>query len=227
MELVETILSRKSIRAFKTDPVPKKILEEILETALRAPSWANTQPWEFFILGGGKLQELRDALTQMAGEEPRPDLPFPTSFPEPYASRRRTLGRKVLEVQGIERRDKNRRRAWHVQMTRFFDAPHAILISIDRSFYHIQDFLNVWGVFSCGSLAMNIALLATSCGLGTCLEVAPVAYPDVIREILELPDSKLMVIAVAIGYPDWDSPANQFRSEREPLDGIARWCGFI
>ena len=45
MDIVEAIQQRKSIRAFKPDPVPKEILKEILELALRAPSWANTQPW--------------------------------------------------------------------------------------------------------------------------------------------------------------------------------------
>ena len=108
-------------------------------------------------------------------------------------------------------------------MTRFFDAPHVILISIDRSFYNKDDSPNVWGIFGCGSVAMNIALLATDHGLGTCLEVAPVAYPDVIRQVLEIPDSKLMVIAIAIGYPDWDAPVNQFRSQREALENIAKW----
>jgi nitroreductase len=227
MDLTEAILSRKSIRAFKPDPIPRKVLEEILESAIRAPSWGNTQPWEFFIVDGGKLQELKEAFTNLAMEAPRPDLPFVTEFPEPYATRRRNLGRKVLDVQGIDRKDKEKRRRWHLQMTRFFDAPHAILISIDRSFYQMDDLLNVWGAFGCGSVAMNIALLATSRGLGTCLEVAPVAYPDVIRQALELPDSKLMIIAIAIGYPDWDNPLNQFRSDREPLDRIARWYGFI
>jgi len=223
MELVETILSRKSIRAFKPEPVPRKVLEEILESAIRAPSWGNTQPWEFFIVNGGKLQELKEGFTNLALEAPRPDVPFVTEFPEPYATRRRNIGRKVLDLQGIDRKDKERRRRWHVQMTRFFDAPHAILISIDRSFYHMDDFPNVWGVFGCGLVAMNIALLATDHGLGTCLEVAPVAYPDVIRQVLEIPDSKLMVIAIAIGYPDWDAPVNQFRSQREALENIAKW----
>ena len=89
----------------------------------------------------------------------------------------------------------------------------------------LENFVNVWALFGCGSVAMNIALLAIHHGLGTCLEVAPVAYPDVIRGILEIPDSKLMVIAIAIGYPDWDNPVNRFRSEREPLDRIVKWYG--
>lgn len=226
MELVEAILSRKSVRAFKLDPVPRKVLEEILELAIRAPSWSNTQAWEFIIVGGRKMEKLKEALTEMAGEIPRPDIPFLREFPEPYDTRRRNLGRKVLDLQGIDRKDKEKRRKWHIRMTKCFDAPQTIIVSVDRSFYHMADFLNVWALFGCGSVAMNIALLATSRGLGTCLEVAPVAYPDVIRQVLEIPDSKLMVIAIAIGYPDRDNPVNQFRSQREPIDRITRWYGF-
>jgi nitroreductase len=226
MDVTEAILTRKSIRAFKPDPIPKKVLKEILETALRAPSWANTQPWELMVVSGGKLQELKEALSNLSSEKPRPDIPFLTEFPEPYGTRRRVLGRKVLEMKGIDRKDKGRRREWHARMTTFFDAPQAILLMIDRSFYEMGDFLNVWAVFSCGLLAMNIVLLATHHGLGTCLEVAPVAHPDAIREILKLSDEKLMVLAIAIGYPDWENPVNRFRSEREPLDKIVQWYGF-
>ena len=225
MDLTEAIQERKSIRAFKHDPVPQKVVEEILESAIRAPSWGNTQPWECFIVGGPKMLELKDALNNLAQEAPRPDIPFVTEFPEPYATRRRHLGRKVLEAQGINRTDKEKRRSWHHHMTTFFGAPQAILISTERSFYQMDKFLNVWGIFSCGLVATNIALLAAARGLGTCLEVAPVGFPDVIRQVLELPDSKLMVIAIAIGYPDWNHPLNRFRSERAPLSEIAHWYG--
>ena len=185
MDIVEAILLRKSIRAYKSDPVPRKILEEILETALRAPSWANTQAWEFIIVGGEKLQELKKTLTDRMREVPHPDIPFPMKYAEPYRTRHRNLGRKVLEVQGIDRKDREKRRWWRIQMTTFFDAPNAIIISIDRSFYHMDNFSNVWAPLSCGLVAMTITLLATSHGLGTCLEVAPLAYPDIIRRYWE------------------------------------------
>jgi len=225
MDLAQAILTRRSIRAFKGDPVPRKVLEEILEAAIRAPSWSNTQPWEFFIVGGEKLRQLKESLENRALEAPRPDIPFITQFPEPYGARRRNLGRKVLEIQGIDRKDKDKRRGWHVRMTTFFDAPDVIFVSMDRSFYHLDDFPNVWALFGCGSVAMNITLLAVHYGLGTCLEVAPIAYPDVIRQILEIPDSKLMIIAIAIGYPDCENPVNRFRSEREPIAKITQWYG--
>lgn len=223
MDVVEGILLRKSVRAYKSDPVPRKLLEDILETALRAPSWGNTQPWEFIILGGEKLQKIKEALSHVWGEVRRPDIPFPVKFPEPYITRQRNLGKKLFEMKEIARGDRKRTREWYMEMARFFDAPNAILISIDSSCYRMDNFINVWAPISCGFVAMNIALLATCHGLGTCLEVAPFAYPDIIRKKLGILDSKLMVLAIAIGYPDWDAPVNQFRSEREPLEGMAKW----
>jgi hypothetical protein len=50
-------------------------------------------------------------------------------------------------------------------------------------------------------------------------------YPDVIRKFAGIPDSKLIVIALTIGYPDWDFPANKIHSEREPVENIASWYG--
>ena len=226
MDVVEAVLSRKSIRAFKPDPVPGKVLEEILEAAVRAPSWANTQPWELAVVGGEKLLELKLALAAVVDEAPRPDIPRIPDFPEPYGSRRRILGRKVMELKGIAREDQEKRRWWHLQMVTFFDAPGVVLLCGDSSFYRMKDFFNGWALFSCGSLAMNITLLAANRGLGTCCEVAPVGYPDVIRRVLDISDSKLMVLAIAVGYPDWEEPVNQIRSDREALETITTWYGF-
>jgi hypothetical protein len=171
------------------------------------------------------LQELKEGLGNLAGEKPRPDIPSLTEYPEPYGTRRRILGRKVLEMKGIDRKDKRGRREWHAHMTTFFGAPHAIFLAMDRSFYQTGEYLNVWALFSCALLAMNIALLATHHGLGTCLEAAPVAYPDLIGKF-EIPDGKLMVLAIAIGYPDRGNPMNQpvpsVKPQTESCDGMDR-----
>jgi len=84
MDIAEAIGNRKSIRAFKPDPVPREILAELLALALRAPSWANTQPWEFAIVTGTELEEIKQACVQKAQEQPAPDLPSPREFPERY-----------------------------------------------------------------------------------------------------------------------------------------------
>jgi len=228
MDIVEAIQQRKSIRAFKPDPVPKEILKEILDLALRAPSWANTQPWEFAIVTGKKLEEVRQASVEKgtAAEEDNPDIPRPREFPESYDTRRRVLGRKVLELKGIQREDKEKRRWWLLQGLRLFEAPCVIYIYIDRSFHIQGDGLNIWPIFDCGLVAENIMLLATKYGLGTIAQIQAVVYPDVLRKVLEIPDSKLIVLGIAVGYPDRDDPVNRLRSEREPLDNMSTWYGF-
>ena len=228
MDIDQAIEQRKSIRAFKSDSVPKEILKEIMELALRAPSWGNTQPWEFAIVTGKKLEEIRQAFADKAAEaaEDNPDIPRPREFPQPYDTRYRVVGRKVLELKGISREDKEKRRWWILQGLRLFEAPCIIYIYIDRSFYQQGDTLNIWPVFDCGLVAENIMLLATRHGLGTVAQIQAVAYPDVLRKVLGIPDSKVIVLGIAIGYPDWDDPVNQLRSERDPLDNVSTWYGF-
>ncbi len=226
MDIVEAINKRKSIRAFKPDPVPRLILKEIMELALRAPSWANTQPWEFTIVAGSKLEEIRQIFIEKIEEEPAPDITRPRGFPEPYDSRIRALARTELEIKGIQREDREGRGWWRLEGLRHYGAPSVIYICIDRSFYFQGKDINVWPVFDCGLVAENIMLLATKYGLGTVAQAQAVIYPEVLRKVLGIPDSKLIVLGIAIGYPDWDDPINQFQSEREPLDNVAKWYGF-
>ena len=226
MEIVEAIHYRKSIRAFKPNSVPQEVLKEIMELALRAPSWANTQPWEFAVVSGSKLEEIRQAFVERVEEQPNPDIPRPRKFPEPYDTRIRVLGRKIFELKGISREDKEKRRWWRLQGLRLFEAPCVVYIYIDHSFYLQGDGLNIWPIFDCGLVAENIMLLATTYGLGTIAQEQTVGHPGVLRKVLGIPDSKLIVLGIAIGYPDWDDPINELRSEREPLDNISIWHGF-
>jgi len=226
MDVVEAINQRKSIRAFKSDPVPRELLKGIMEVAVRAPSWEDTQPWEFAIVTGRKLEEIREAFSARIEERHNPDIAHPREYPQPYDARRRALGRRVFELKGISREDKQKRKWWGLQGLRSFEAPCVIYIYIDRSFCGQGDLLNLWPVFDCGLVAENIMLLATNYGLGTVPQIQAVAYPDVLRKVLGIPDSKLIVLGIAAGYPDWNDPINQLRSEREPLDSLATWYGF-
>ncbi len=228
MDIVEAINQRMSVRAFKPDAVTKKVLEEIMEQALRAPSWANTQPWEFAIVGRRQVEEIGNGYVEKvrAGEPMNPDLAAPRGFPEPFDTRRRGLGRALFAAMGLKREDTERRAQWGLQGIKLFEAPSAIFILTDRSFYFQGDSLNVWPVFDCGLVAENIMLLATNYGLGTIPEIQAVAYPGVLRKVLGIPDSKLIVLGIAIGYPDSDKPVNKFRSDREPLANVAKWYGF-
>ena len=83
-------------------------------------------------------------------------------------------------------------------------------------------FLSTFGL---GTVAQTIALAAVNHGLGTCINGMVVSYSKVVRQIAGIPESKKLVIGIAIGYPDWDFPANKLQSTREPLANIVTWRG--
>jgi nitroreductase len=220
MDISEAINQRKSIRSFKADPVSVDILKRILEESIRAPSWANTQPWEFAVAAGNPLEEIRAAFLENSATGPSPDVPRPPEFPERYAARIRVLDKQNRLV---TQKDWESRR---IQNFKHYGAPAVIYLLTDREFYYQKKGVNVWALYDCGAVTQNIMLLATKYGLGTIVQAQAAAYPDVIRKALAIPESKIILLGIAIGYPNWDHPINQFRTEREPLESITSWHGF-
>jgi len=219
MDLIEAIKSRKSIRGYKPDPVRREVLEEILEVASRAPSSMNTQPWEFTVVTGDILDGLRKAnLDKLAaGETPGMEVPR-GGYQGVYRERQVAIGVQLFQLMGIAREDREKRMEWTKRGFRFFDAPAVIILSMDKS-------VGQGGQFDLGAVAQTIALAALHYGLGTCIQGQGIMYSDVIRKFTGIPDSKLIVIALTIGYPDWDFPANEVQSEREPIENTTTWCG--
>lgn len=220
MDVIEAIKARYSVRAYMPEPVPKEVLAELMEAALRAPSWANTQSWEFAVVGGEVMWELKEVLGAKAAaqEERYPDVPRP-EWPSPYRERRRELGNQIYNLLGIDRNDTEKQLQWFVHMYRFFDAPNAIIVYTDRG-------LSEWALLNIGLVAQTIALAALNYGLGTTILAAGVSYPDEIRRLLNISDNKQLVLAIAIGYPDLEAKLSKFRSNRVPLDSVVNWHGF-
>lgn len=222
MELLEGIKSRKSIRGYKPTPVPKETLAQILEIAACAPSAMNIQPWKLTVLGGKVLDELKKALQEksLAGEQSHPDFDVITRLAGVYRERQIALAKSLFQLANIAREDKAKRREWDMKMLCFFDAPNAIIISIDEEVSRY--FLST---FSLGIVAQNIALAAVNFGLGTCIEQDSVSYPEAVRQIAGMPESQKIAMGIAIGYPDWDFPVNRLETGREPLENIVTWLG--
>lgn len=221
MELVQAMKSRKSIRGYNAVPVPKETLAQVLEIARNAPSANNTQPWEFIILGGAVLDELKRTLEEkfVSRTQPHPDFELRRPPTGVYRSRQVELGKSLFQLMDIARDDKEKRKQWVLKMIRFFDAPNAIIIATDTE---VSDHLSI---FAIGAISQNIALAAVNLGLGTCIENVVVLYPEVIRQIAGIPESKKIVIGIAIGYPDWDFPANKVQISHEPLANLTSWHG--
>jgi nitroreductase len=223
MNVVEVINKRQSIRGFKADPVPAEILRNITEVALRSPSASNSQPWELAVVTGAKLQEIKDAFIANAAKPMVTDMPPVLHYPEPWDSRRRVAVSGILEKLGIKREDKQRRIEFGLAGMRLWNAPAAIYVMMDRGFYQYDNTTNVWPIFDCGLITQDIMLLATHYGLGSIPAVQTVMYPEILREKLGLPDSKMMVIGIPVGYPDPDYGANQFRTSREPFEKMVKF----
>ena len=223
MDIIEAIKQRKSIRGYKPDPVPKEVLQQILELASRAPSAMNTQPWEFTVLTGEVLENVRRRYVELlnSGAPPNPEHVV-VGWPKEsvYRERQVDLAKQLFQLMDIPREDKEKRAKWLERGFRYFDAPAAIIISTDRCLSESGPLLDI------GSLTQSICLTALHFGLGTCIEDQGTMYPDVLREYAHIPDSKRIVIAIAIGYPDWDFPANKLEAEREPTENVTAWLGF-
>lgn len=220
MDIIEAIYTRRSVRAFKPDPVPIEVLEAIMEAALQAPSWENTQPWEFAVVGGHVMHELKDAVRAMmlAGEKPRLDIPWPR-YTGHYLERAKRDGRRLFEELEISKSDPAASKRWRMNMSQFFDAPNGVVLYMESS-------LSEWSLLDSGLALQNLMLAAWIYGVGTCALAAGVIYPDLIRGLLNIPQSKRIVLGVALGYPDLSSAASTFKSSRESLDQLVTWHGF-
>ncbi len=224
MDLIEAIKQRRSIRAFKATPVPQQAVEEIISLARLSPSATNYQPWEFIVLTGKSLETAKRVnIEQMEAEAPvTPDfkaLP-PSQLASPYGDRQATLARTLFDTMGIERRDKSARYEWQVKGKRFFDAPAAIWIAADQAIFNEQHQISLVDL---GIVTQTIALAALEWDLGTCIQQDTIFYPDALRKALDIPLSKRLIVSIAIGYPDWDAAANQFRSDRESIATLVSW----
>ena len=223
MNIIEAISTRKSIRDFTADPVPQHILKKILEIASRAPSAENSQPWEFTVVSGGTLDAIRKANIEKLKSKalPNPDLPA-KGLPRDSVYRRRQIeiAKQLFGLMDISRDDIEKRDRWMELGFRYFNAPCAIVISMDRSLHYPRP------IFDIGSITQNICLTALHYGLGTCIANQGITYPEVLHEAAGIPESKRIVISIAIGYPNWDFPANKVISDREPIENITNWIGF-
>ena len=221
MDVAEAIKTRKSIRSFKPDPLPRDVIRDIIEQAQRAPSWADTQPWEFAIVTGAKLKAIQNGFVERGMQDPASEVARPYEFPEPYMARIRALAPKdrseMTEEEMKERMLIN---------FRHYGATTCIYLLVDRSILYQDKGVNVWSMYDSGSAVQNIMLLAVSKGLGTIAQAQAVVYPDIIRKHVAIPANKLIALGIAIGYPDKDDPGHQMNTAREPLDKIATFYGF-
>jgi nitroreductase len=218
MDIKEAVLTRKSIRGFKPDPVPEKTLNEIIEAAVRAPSSDNSQPWEIYVLRGEALDRIRAENVEAvkSGRQGKESAPY-----EPvYRKRQVDLAIQLFTLMGIGREEKDKRSDWILRGYRFFDAPVGIILAADKSLDLPTASSDV------GGLAQTICLLALAYELGSCILVQNLDYENIVRKHAGIPESQHLLLSIALGYPNNDFPANKVRAERDPIAANTSWIGF-
>lgn len=129
MDTISAITLRHSVRQFLDRPVPRNLVEEILDAARYSPSGANLQPWQVAVVMGGTRNKLSRAFLDAAIQrKPHPkEQYYPDEWFEPYKSRRFATGMALYKALGIKRENKERRVAQWNRNYAFFEAPVGLL----------------------------------------------------------------------------------------------------
>ncbi len=216
-------MGRRSIRGYLPKPVPRAVIEDVIRLAMRAPSSLNTQPWHFHVVTGEPLDRIRKGNTErnLAGVPDSREFRGHGGYEGEHRQRQIEIAVQLFEAMGIERHDKEKRQDWVLRGFRQFDAPVSVVITYDRSI-HGGDI----APFDCGAVANALVNAAWSRGLGCVINSQGIMQSPVVREHAGIPDDEVIMICVAMGYPDDRFPANAVVSRRKPLEDAVRFVGF-
>ncbi|MEM9668411.1 MAG: nitroreductase family protein [Pseudomonadota bacterium] len=223
MKYDDVVSGRRSIRGYKPDPVPRELIKEIIELAVRAPTSLNTQPWNFYVVTGAPLDRIRKGNVErnLAGVPDSREFRGGPGYQGVHRERQIEIAKQLFGAMGIERHDKEARQDWVLRGFRQFDAPVSIVITYDKSI-HGSDI----APFDCGAVTNALVNAAWSRGLGCVINSQGIMQSPVVREHAGIPDDQVIMICVAMGYPDDSFPANAVVSKRKPVEEAATFVGF-
>jgi len=201
------ILARRSVRRFRSEPVPRALIERCAAAAGYAPSASNRQDWRFHAIDRPeRLRAFDDDL----------HAAVVARIASASASKEDSAAREMADAE------------WRGILGgfRWGDAPVAVAVSCKpppallvagRS---AEEAMALSGSFASAAMAaQNFMLAATDAGLGTCCFTAPLAVPDIIRGHFDVPARRALVCLIAVGIPD-ESPASP---PRRPVEAILRY----
>ncbi|TLP57638.1 nitroreductase [Parasedimentitalea maritima] len=216
-ELNSLFAARHSCRAFLSDPVPRTVIEQIIETAQKVPSWCNAQPWKLTVTSGAQTESLRGELLRAADAGGHaPDLAFPTGYSNEYQDRRRTCGWALYEAVGVMKGDREGSARQMRQNFSLFDAPHCAIISSPAE-------LGPYGAMDCGGFVAAFTLAAQAAGVASIPQAAVASFAPMLHQHLGIGKDRIILCAISFGYGNPNHAANSFRTERADLDDFVDW----
>jgi len=196
--LLAWLESRRSVRRFRRQDVPRPVLARVLHTACAAPSAHNRQPWRFAVVSSG---ERRMALAQAMAAEFCHDLQADGWAPaEAEARAARAIDRLV-------------------------EAPAAIILCSTLAGMDAypearrQEAERIMALQSVSLAGGQLLLAAHAEGLGACWMCGPLFAPRAVGDSLDLPDDWEPQAVILLGWPE-DEPAPP---DRRPLEDVTLW----
>lgn len=190
-------MQRRSIRRYRPDPVAHEAVESLLTAAIWAPSAHNRQPWRFAVI---ESEDQKEALAQAMGTRLRQDL------------RADGMDEQLIEADAAR------------SYSRMISAPVLIVLClsmVDMDIYPDEKRSRNEYLMAVQSVAMagqNLLLAAHAAGLGACWMCAPLFVPDVVRDVLHLPEDWQPQALLTVGYP-----AETREKARKPLEVSVVW----
>jgi nitroreductase len=218
------LVERRSVRKYLPEPVPDELVREILTEARWAPSATNTQSTYVYALSGEPLKRYKADLRERseANGLPAPDIEINREWPPALQARMSDLLRARTSFVAAEEQKLGKPQGPPVSplvaMAELFGAPVLLVLAFDKA-------ISVpYGCFDAALLAQSLALAAHTRGLGTCITASTIRYADLLRRVIPGTEDKNFVIAISLGYPDWEAAINRFPRERAPLE---EWVTFV
>lgn len=217
MNVTESVLARKSIRAFLNKPIDSSIIKELLNKSSRAASGGNLQPWKIVVIN----KESMNQFLSFQDKWDKPETPsyeiYPPKLKEPYRTSRYELGEDMYNLLGISREDKDGRLNQVMENFKFFGAPAALFCFVDNQMGPPQ-----WS--DLGMFLQTFMLLAQEEGIDTCAQEAWSIKNDSVKNFVGANEDDVLFCGVAIGYQDKNALINQLQSKRRHVD---QWATFL
>lgn len=216
----DVLRSRRSVRAYRPDPLSRDVVLDILQVAASAPSNSNTQPWNVHVLAGAPLKALSGDLVAASR---RGDFPAPSHFPDPLPSvlcaHQADFAARYYGALGIDRKDALARAAQTERNYSFFGAPVGLIFSIDAR-------LNRHSWLDLGLYIQSVMIAAKARGIDTCPQVSFAPFHAVIERHLRMQPGELTVCGMAMGFGDTGANVNRMNMPRQRVEAFVHDVGF-
>ncbi|MGQ5708935.1 nitroreductase [Lactobacillus sp. PSON] len=209
MEFNEVLNKRQSIRDFLDRSVSEKDIVEVIKQAQRAPSWANSQPWEVYVATGKTLEKIRADHKKLSSAGIFQDTDIPTMHRDRMSSiARHNAADWSRSIQDYLGSDISQMRNKSMNL---FNAPVLVYLVLPKN-------TTGWSIYDLGAFGQTLMLAAANKGLDSMPAWEIVQYPESIKKHLGIPEDKILAMGIGLGYRNPNTKINKFYTNRANLD---------